>query len=195
MGHLVDRFAASLFARGLVPSVLAGPFHGIPREPRRQREVYALLLASALREGWEEMRLAPCNVEYLGGLPTHRLQNFPKFIFPLVGRIRQPWKARLNWEVESIIPVPVSMFLDPANYAIYSQRVAPPWSERTGLSVWELPCLVIPRDGAEEILWGATFRILAHFVETVVGLPLDAIHPKRRIERDLPVDYFTGRRR
>ncbi len=163
------------------------------RVDHRQRTVVALLWAAALRECWEETRLRPWYVEFLGALPIQQLQNFPRYIFPLVGRVVRPWKPKLSREVDRIVRVPIQAFLDPDNYAIYSQKIPPELTAKLGMDRWELPCLVIKDEDGEEILWGATFRILFQFVQTVTELRVADIHPQRRIERDLPLDYFTGR--
>ena len=42
-------------------------------------------LATALREAWEEIRLNPFRVEFLGALPCYQLASFQRVIFPLVG--------------------------------------------------------------------------------------------------------------
>ena len=195
MDHRLERILGYLLGRNLIPHAWTGPFRRLPRLPGMEKEVFSVIFAGVLRESWEEMGLNPCNVEYLGGLPTHRVQSFPRYIFPVVGRIRKSWKEKLNWEVERIIRVPLRMFLDTDNYAMYSQILPLTLREMAGMDRWELPCLVIRDEGGEEILWGATFRILLYFVETVMDLPIEKINPQRRIERDLPTDYFTGRAR
>jgi hypothetical protein len=195
MDRRLDRIMGYLVTRNVIPSVFSGPFRKLPRLPGREREIFVVILAGVLRESWEEMRLNPCNVEYLGSLPIQQMQSFPRFIFPVVGRIRRPWKPRLNWEVESIVKVPIRSFLDPGNYAIYSQRIPASLKQKTGVDRWDLPCLVVRQDGSEEILWGATFMIILNFLHTAIDLPIDAMHPHTRIERDLPPDYFTGKER
>ena len=195
MDHRLERILGYLLGRNLIPRAWAGPFRRLPCLPGMEREIFSVILAGVLRESWEEMGLNPCNVEYLGGLPTHRVQSFPRYIFPVVGRIKKPWKERLNWEVERIVRVPLRMFFDVDNYAMYSQILPMPLREKAGMDRWELPCLVIREDGRDEILWGATFRILLHFVQTVTDLSIAKLNPQRRIDRDLPPDYFTGRAR
>jgi len=193
MDRARDALLGRLIARRHLPVPLLGPLDHLRSLERRQRRVFALLWAAVLRECWEEMRLRPWNVEFLGGLPVQQLQNFPTFIFPMVGRIRNAWRPRLNREVERIVRVPIRSFLDPSNYAVYSQRIPSSLREKLAMDRWELPCLVIEEDGREEILWGATFRIVFQFVQSVTDLRPESIHPRRRIERDLPLDYFTGR--
>jgi 8-oxo-dGTP pyrophosphatase MutT (NUDIX family) len=65
-------------------------------EPARKRgkgayEKILFLLGNALRESWEELRLSPFNVEFLGPLPTYPLSSrrwiiLPPFTFRQVGR-------------------------------------------------------------------------------------------------------------
>jgi hypothetical protein len=56
-----------------------------------------------------------------------------------------------------------------------------------------MPCLLIEDGGEEEVLWGATFRILVRFIERVFGIPVASIQPARRVTRNLPAHYFSGR--
>lgn len=188
-----DALLGRLIARRYLPVPLLGSLKYLRGLEGRQRSVFALLWAAVLRECWEEIRLRPWNVEFLGALPVQQLQNFPTFIFPMVGSIKSAWRPRLNHEVERIVRIPVRSFLDPSNYAVYSQRIPSHLRARLAMDRWELPCLVIEEEGKEEILWGATFRIVYQFVQTVTDLRPESIHPQRRIERDLPLDYFTGR--
>ena len=46
-----------------------------------------LFLANAVRESWEEIRLSPFNVRFLGPLPPYSLRLFTKTIFPVVGLV------------------------------------------------------------------------------------------------------------
>jgi hypothetical protein len=195
MDSRVDRILSSLLAWGVLPTRRSRPLRRLMRGSSPEREISLFILASVLRESWEEMRLPPWKVEYLGGLPTLWMQSFPRVIFPVVGRIRSGWRARPNWEVESVLRVPLRAFFDPANYAICRFAIAAPPEGGKEMLEWEYPCLVVSDPGGEEILWGATFRILMNFMHRVLGLPADQINPSRRVLKELSPHYFEGKRR
>jgi hypothetical protein len=60
---------------------------------------------------------------------------------------------------------------------------------------WEYPCLVVNDSGGEEILWGATFRILMTFMERTFELGAEQINPARRVLKELSPHYFSGKER
>lgn len=193
--HRLDRILSRLLSWGILPTKRSEPFRRLLRSPSGEREIFLFILASVLRESWEEMRLPPWRVEYLGSLPTLGMLSFPRVIFPVVGRVRPGWKARPNWEVEAVLRVPLRDFFDPANYGICDFAVTSARDEREETLFGEYPCLVISASGGEEILWGATFRILMEFMERVFGLSLLAMNPSRRVAKALPPQYFSGKGR
>jgi len=121
------------------------------------------------------------------------MQNFSRIIFPIVGKIEGNWEARPNWEVEKVIRLPLNLFFSPENYALCSINTVPQLQAKLGSDFWELPCLVVPDEEREEILWVATFTILMSFVVSVFNLPLGDIHPIRMIYKELPSYYYTGK--
>lgn len=124
-----------------------------------------LLLAVSLRESFEEMRLNPLLITFLGPLPPHRLVMFQRTIFPMVGWIDRQRRFYPNWEVEKIIRVPIDALLTPAHYGL--RRVG--YTKNTGSAVTDYPCFTF-RNGAEtETLWGATYRIVMAFLKMVFG--------------------------
>jgi len=187
-----DRLLARLLVWNGFPPARARALQSLrQRAGLEEQRVVRFILAGALRESWEEMRLMPWNVEYLGALPTHHLLNHPRIIFPVVGRIRGRWRARPNWEVEKVLRLPVRAFFDPGNHLSYRLNLPGPLQEKTGMDHWELPGLAVRGEGGEEeILWGATFRILLNFMERVLDLKWEGIRPSRRVEKDLPENYF-----
>ena len=70
-----------------------------------------LLLATGLRESFEEMGLNPLKVRFLGSLPPQRLIMFNRVIYPIVGWVDRQKKFRLNWEVASITTIPIADLL------------------------------------------------------------------------------------
>ena len=195
MDPRVDGILSRLLAWKILPTKRSGPFRKLVRSPSHAKEVFLRILASVLRESWEEMRLPPWKVEYMGALPTLWMQSFPRVIFPVVGSVRSGWKPRPNWEVESVLRVPLRAFFDPENYAVCRFLVAASSEEGQGIHEWEYPSVVVRGPEGEEILWGATFKILMNFMERVFERPAGQVHPSRRVCKELSPYYFTGKQR
>ena len=124
-----------------------------------------LLLATGLREGFEEMRLNPLGVKFLGPLPLQQLAMFRRDIYPLVCWIPRQKRFSLNWEVEKLVYIPLSDLLDPKNYACYRISSEIPRRHWNNSTESDFPCFV--QDS--ERLWGATYRITMTFLEIVFG--------------------------
>lgn len=190
----IDEMFQKIIQIGLLPW---WPNKSISLAQNRGNEVYKktmLILINALRESWEEIRLSPFNVEFLGALPAYRLQSRRWIMFPVVGRVKKGWKPKLNWEVEKIIPLPLTAFFDEANYAFYSLDVPENLKAQGIPDPWEFPCFVYKVDGKEEILWGATYMIIRSFFHTVFSFPLPSPNGQRVIRRPLLANYFTGKK-
>jgi 8-oxo-dGTP pyrophosphatase MutT (NUDIX family) len=192
--HLfLDSFTQKILRFRLLPGV-GGP--GLKPAKKRGKEVYGkilFLLGNALRESWEELRLSPFNVEFLGPLPTYSLSSRRWIIFPLVGRVKHSWRPKLSWEVEKIVPIPLAAFFNPQNYAIYSLEVPERLMAQGIPSPWEFPCLVHREKGEEEILWGATFKVIQSFFQIVFQFSLPYPDGGQVIHRPLASNYLTGR--
>ncbi len=192
--HLfLDSLSQKILQFRLLPGV-GGP--GLKLARRRGKEVYKkvlFLLGNALRESWEELRLSPFNVEFLGPLPTYSLSSRRWIMFPLVGRVKHYWQPKLSWEVEKIVPISLSAFFEPENYAVYSLEVPEKLVAQGIPSPWEFPCLVHREKGEEEILWGATFKVIQTFFEIVFHFLFPSPDPRRVIRRPLASNYLTGR--
>ncbi len=191
----VDWLLGKLLGLGLF-SGICSPGSTLAGRPRKRAcEKLFLLLGNALRESWEELRLSPFNVEFLGPLPAYRLYHRPWIIFPLVGRVKHFWKARLNWEVEKIVSIPLESFFHSENHAIYSLEVPENLADQGIPNPWEFPCLVHQEGGEEEILWGATFEIIRTFFRIVFDFSLPFPDQQRVIRRPLASNYLSGKRR
>jgi len=189
----LDSITQKLLKFRLLPGV-GGP--GLELTRRKGREAYEkilFLLGNALRESWEELRLSPFNVEFLGPLPTYQLTSRRWIIFPLVGRVKHSWRPKLSWEVEKIVPIPMAAFFNPQNYAIYSLEVPEKLIAQGIPSPWEFPCLVHREDGEEEFLWGATFKIIQTFFQIVFRFSFPSPDGRKVIRRPLAPNYLTGR--
>jgi len=156
-------------------------------------EKILFFLGNALRESWEELRLSPFNLEFLGPLPTYCLQSRKWIIFPLVGRVKRSWRPKYSWEVEKIVSIPLEAFFHPTNYAIYSLEVPEKLAAHGIPNPWEFPCLVHQENGEEEILWGATFKVIQTFFKIVLDFTFPSPDSRNIIHKPLASNYLSGR--
>lgn len=124
-------------------------FPGGTREPGD-----ASLLQTALRETEEEIGLKAEDVEILGELDDNETVTSGYFISPFVAFIPYPYPFKpAHKEVKQILSVPLSALMDEANfrqeYQTYNGR---------GLQVYYY-------NYGEEVIWGATARIVKQFVD------------------------------
>jgi 8-oxo-dGTP pyrophosphatase MutT (NUDIX family) len=189
----LDSFSEKLLHFGLLPGV-GGP--GLEPAKRWGKETYEKILfflGNALRESWEELRLSPFNLEFLGPLPTYCLQSRRWIIFPLVGRVKHSWRPKLSWEVEKIVSIPLESFFHPENYAVYSLEVPEKLAAHGIPNPWEFPCLVHRENGEEEILWGATFKVIQTFFKIVFDFIFPSPDSRSVIHKPLASNYLSGR--
>jgi 8-oxo-dGTP pyrophosphatase MutT (NUDIX family) len=116
----------------------------------------ATLLDAALREAEEEVGLPRAAVEPLGALDDTETVATHFVITPFVAVVRQPvaWKPD-GWEIEKVIEVPFAELLRPDAFRVEH------WT-RDGVT---RPVYFFDYQG--EIIWGATARILRHYLELV----------------------------
>ncbi len=189
---LMDAGAQQILDSGIFPS-LQSP--ALRKAKERGKDGYQTILyywGNALRESWEEIRLSTFNVDFLGPLPTYRLQSRRWIIFPLVGQVREKWTYHLSPEVEKIVPIPLSAFYRPESYGVYSLEIPEEMTAKGIPNPWVFPCLIAEGEGEEEILWGATFHIIQNFLRSVFPFPLPPPVGKRVIRRPLLRTYLSG---
>lgn len=110
---------------------------------------------TALREAWEEIRLPAEAVEVLGLLDDTETRATNFIITPVVGIIRERVSfAPDGREIERVLEVPLATLRDPA---IFRTEL---W-ERNG----EPHPVQFYQVSAEDVVWGATARILTQFLE------------------------------
>lgn len=131
-----------------------------PRDAKRLR----LLLATGVRESIEEMRLIPFGLDFLGPLPAQQLVMFQRVIYPMVVWIPRQRRFYPNWEVEKIIYIPLRDLLNPAGYARYRLKFE---GQSAAEQINTFPCFRYEKDDTIELLWGATYRITAAFLNDV----------------------------
>jgi len=104
--------------------------------------------AAALREAWEEIGLAPENVDVLGTLPSHEtVTSFT--VTPVVARVREPFSPIAEpGEVEEVFTAPLAHLLEPSNFKVEARR----WRGR------QRRYYTVPF--GPYYIWGATARIL-----------------------------------
>jgi len=192
----VDGIIRYFIHAGLPPVMADNARQLLSKRDRHTVRYAALFLANALRESWEELRLSPFNVSFLGALPSYSLTIFTRTIFPVVGLVKRPWRFRPNWEVEKVVEIPLASFFQPENYAFYTIESADDSHGNTPDNHWTMPCLIQrDTDGNDEILWGATFNIIMSFLKAVFDIEPPEIDPRKNISRKLDRNYLTGNRK
>jgi hypothetical protein len=164
------------------------------RKRPNQADVLSLLLATGLRESFEEMRLNPFGVRFLGILPAQQLVMFRREIYPFVCWISHQKRFYPNWEVEKIVAIPLDHLLNPINYARYRIEISISnghHQDRRNIEVKEFPCFLHEQDGHTERLWGATFRITMNFLKYVYDFEPPAMEDLMTVEGKLDRRY-TG---
>lgn len=134
------------------------------RHPRLARQV-AVLMTTGLREAWEEMRLNPLAVSFLGLLAVQQLVIFERRIYPLAAWLPAYRELKPNREVERILYVPLRQLLDPRNYGRY--RLTFKTGEESSQRREDFPCYIHRGRQGTDVLWGATFRITMDFLNRV----------------------------
>jgi 8-oxo-dGTP pyrophosphatase MutT (NUDIX family) len=118
------------------------------------------LLDAALRECDEEIGLAPHAVETLGTLDDTETVATQFVVTPFVGLIREPpaWRPD-GEEIEKVIEVPLAALLEDGSFRVET------WERAGGTRA------VYFFDYQGETIWGATARILKHYLELVTAAP------------------------
>ncbi len=152
----------------------------------------ALLLATSIRESFEEMRLNPFGLKFLGPLPSQRLIMFHRKIYPMVCWIAKQKRFFPNWEVEKVVYIPIKNLLTPSKYARYRLYLEKPLENRNKQNIQDFPCFLHKHQGESEVLWGATFRITMVFLEIVFGFKPPDIESLPVVHGTLHDNYLTG---
>ena len=189
----LDRIAAHLLRLPLSPLHQWPCYRAWRRHAPQRAARLRLLLAAALREGVEEMRLNPLGVRFLGALPPERLVMFKRTIAPLVGWVRRQRQFRPNWEVERIVRIPLRHLLVPEGYIALRLQLVPGGSGGGGGDTQAFPAFRFRSRGRTEILWGATYRIAMQFLERVFGFRPPSPSRGPVVEKRLTAEYLTGK--
>ncbi|HNQ01095.1 MAG TPA: CoA pyrophosphatase [Syntrophales bacterium] len=189
-----DRLLRHLVASGLTPILRGRPRSLAKARGGKTLDHISLFLTNALREAWEEIRINPLNVRFLGALPSQELYVFSRVIFPVVGLVRKDWTFRPNREVERVIEIPLTALFDRERYGTLTVEIESVVPFRHEVEpVRNFPCfLYTPPGGHEEVLWGATLSIVLKFLDIAFGFTLPAVNSNRVIRKFLRPDYATG---
>ncbi|MFP4474941.1 MAG: NUDIX hydrolase [Desulfatibacillaceae bacterium] len=143
-------------------------------------------LAGALRECHEEVRVNPWRIAFLGALPAYRMDTRRRMIYPMVGMVRSGTKIRVNpEEVEKNLRLYVDDLFDPDNYGTCTFALTGEYRGRYPVDEFDMPCYMVREpDGPDELLWGATFRMILHFANLAFGFQPPADGPVR-VKREL----------
>jgi len=117
------------------------------------------LVQTALREAEEEIGLRPNDVEVLGLLDDH-ISIVGYHITPVVGVVPYPYGFRINNESETLLLVSLRQALREDTWM----------AERTFFRDRGINIYFMEIEGG--VVWGATARILKHFVDLLAGSPL-----------------------
>lgn len=117
------------------------------------------LAATALREAQEELGLAPSDVELVGSLPPVHTHVTGILIVPFVGFLwRDPRFTPNAAEIADVLEFPLAALTSAGRLQEFHYD-----GRRFETYVFEM-------EGG--VIWGATGRILASFIETVEGAPV-----------------------
>lgn len=152
----------------------------------------SLFWATGLRESFEEMRLNPFGVQFLGPLPPQHLVMFQRVIYPMVAWVKRQKRFFPNWEVDKIVSIPLRELLDAANYRRYRLCIQTGESEPSSNPGQDYPCFYFQSESDTEILWGATYRIATLFMEYIFGFKPPNLETLPVIEGRLDQAYLTG---
>ena len=169
------------------------PYWSVWRKKRhKEARRLALLFAACLREGFEEMRLNPLGVKFLGPLPSQQLVMFRKVIYPMVCWTGRQKRFFPNWEVERVVFIPLQNLLNPSTYARYRLDIESSRKNGNHINRIEYPCFIHEYQGESEVLWGATFRITMVFLETIFGFKPPDMDSLPVVYGSLGENYLTG---
>jgi peroxisomal coenzyme A diphosphatase NUDT7 len=121
-------------------------------------------LDAALRETREEIGVPPADVEILGELDDEETTVSGFLVTPFVGVVPYPSRLRLSpREVRAVLQVPLGVLLDSRNVRteVWSRE-----DERV---------LMYFYTAGRDVIWGATARIIARFLDAVFGVPLRTV--------------------
>lgn len=187
-----DNLMSKFLKTGTLPALRGKMAKRIQKVDSETATLIRLFLTTALREAWEEIGLNPLNTKFLGALPSHALTMFSRTIFPVVCIVRKQFSYKLSSEVEKIVEIPLSFFFQSENYATLNIKTY--LGEGDYPQQYQTPCLVIPDgSGNEDILWGATFKIIHNFLRIISDDTLPSDNYSRTLTKVITPKYISPR--
>ena len=117
------------------------------------------LLATALRESWEEIGIIDSDVELLGQLDDMLTVSTQYIISPFVGIIPWPYDIKLDcFEIEESFSIPMGDLMNPS---CLHQEYSGDGEEKA---------LTYAYHYKDKVIWGATARILRQFLSIIYKL-------------------------
>lgn len=163
-----------------------------PAQSMASTDDFRRMYATGIREAYEEIRLNPWRVRPLGLLPAQRLVMYGRTIHPVVGWIKGRQALRPNWEVARVQFLPLDELLDDCRYVrLQFEAEAGPGGVPAPALNQSFPCYVANDGGREEMLWGATFRIVLDFLALVFDFEEPDFEKKRLVNRTMPANYLN----
>lgn len=189
-----DTLLSKILKLPLMPLVRWPQWKHWRRYNARAARTLALLLATGLRESFEEMRLNPMGVNFLGLLPPQSLVMFDRVIYPLVVWVKRQHRFYPNWEVEKIVHIPIRELLNAENYALYRLQMGTVSNPKQTLHARDFPCFCHKSRDETEVLWGATYQMTSVFLESVFDFDPPDFASLPVINGTLDENYLTGQR-
>ena len=195
-GHIDPRFDSTIARLLTLPGAplrrwpLLSSWQKQSREAVKQLSVY---FATGLRESFEEMRLNPFWINFLGPMAPERLVMFYRVIYPMVGWIDHQQRFWLNDEVERLVYIPIEHFFHPHRYAKLRLLYSSGLEKKVNRGSYEdFPCFIHQTDNHTDVLWGATYRIVERFLTLVFDFSPPDIATLPVISTRLTRTYLTG---
>ena len=127
-------------------------FPGGARDPEDED-----LIATALRETWEEVGVPVEDVQVLGAVDDHLTYTGFR-ITPYAGLIPYPYPFNpSDNEIDHVIEIPIREVMENERFEVH----------KTGFVLDDKYTYSFPYNG--DVVWGATARILVHFLSIVYG--------------------------
>jgi len=159
----------------------------------KQAAILRSLLFTSLRESFEEMRLVPFDVRFLGPLLPQELILFRRMIYPMSGWVGHQKRFMPNWEVEKIVYIPLRKLLDPGSYVRYQFAFRDPGTGQMDRRVYDTACFLHQETNGFEVLWGATCRITLNFLDIVFGFSPPDLDTLPLVEAEMDESYVGGK--
>jgi len=164
----IDLVSSHLIIPYILPLRKSKGFKTQKRANSKSFQTILYFLGNALREGFEEIRLNPFKVDFLGPLRAYRLEQLHRVVFPIVGVIKDEINLKANWEVEKILRTPLASLLNHDNYATYKLKMKGEFRKLFNNDWVDHDCFIHHEDGQpNEILWGATYKIVMAFLKVI----------------------------